>query len=458
MLVLKQHQLDGLKFLHTRGALGGLIWFEMGLGKTILSLNYMRDRLAYHKNKLGVQNPKFVVICPKSAGITWRQEVKKNAPDLWNHMILIPVSRIKNYMRYVASYNIVGVIFDESHYAKNPEADRTRELGKFFQYLGQHAPGKFVEGKVVFLTGTPYLNNAGELFTSWAVLTARSAMEAGTRLLSESMFFNWRNKFTNKEHICFTKFDRRKKKTITVDATNYVGTNLETRDEMDKIVSSFTLYRRAEDCLDMPEKNIVPVDLGISDDDLLKDANLEEPEYFIEALQKLATAKTPHAVEWVKEFFLANPDKQLVIFAQFVNPLNKLKEILKDHMVLVTGAETGSARDSSINKFQQGKVKVIGLSYGAGAESINLQNTNYCLYIGYPWTWGRLSQAMARTHRQGQRFPTFHYFLLSGHSDQRVLEKVMTKKDETITLEEKMKLYEAKALELSSITSLDELI
>lgn len=450
MIILKQHQLDGKAFLHSRTGLGGLLWHEMGLGKTLTSLHYIRERQAFLRT-LGVVNTKFLVIMPKSASITWRKEVQKNAPDLWPAMVMLPVSRLKHFKKYMSHYDIRNIIVDESHYLKNPEADRTKEFGKILQWLATQGIGKFQEGKIVFLTGTPYLNNAGELYASWATLTARSVMEAGQRLLSESMFQQWRSSFANKEEICFTKFDRKQGRTIQVNAVNWTGTNKETRGKMDQLVASFTHYKKAEDCLDMPSKNTIEVDLGIKDDDLLKDANLDMPDYFTEALQKLSVAKTPHAIEWVKEFFNENPNRQLVIFSQYKAPIQSLKQVLGEHMVLVTGEEVGRSRDANINRFQEGKVKVIGLSYGAGAESINLQNTNYALYIGYPWTWGKLAQAMARIWRQGQTKPTFHYFLLSGESDRRVLEKVMTKQEETQELEKAMMDY-------SKINSVDDLI
>jgi len=450
MIILKQHQLDGKSFLHSRSGLGGLLWHEMGLGKTLTSLHFVRERMAYLRSQ-GVVNTKFLVIMPKSASITWRKEVQKNAPDLWPAMVMLPVSKLKHFKKYMAHYDIRVIIVDESHYLKNPEADRTKEFGRILQWMGTSAIGRFHEGKIVFLTGTPYLNNAGELYPSWATLTARSAMEAGTRLLSESMFFQWRGSFANREDISFTKFDKKKGATISVNAVNWVGTNKSTRHQMDQLVASFTHYKKAEDCLDMPATNTIEVDLGIKDDELLKDANFEMPDYFTETLQKLSVAKTPHAIEWVKEFFNENPNRQLVIFSQYKAPIQALKQVLGEHMVLVTGEEIGRSRDANINRFQEGKVKVIGLSYGAGAESINLQNTNYALYIGYPWTWGKLAQAMARIWRQGQTKPTFHYFLLSGESDRRVLSKVLTKQEETQILEQAMVDY-------AQYNSVDDLI
>lgn len=450
MIVLKKHQLEGKAFLHGRQELGGLLWHEMGLGKTLLSLFYVRERLAMLRS-MGVYNAKFLVIMPKSAAITWRKEVQTNAADLWPSMIMLPVSRLKHYKKYCLHHDVRVILIDESHYLKNPEADRTKEFGKILSWMSTDGVGKFEHGKIVMLTGTPYLNAATELYPSWAILTARSAAEAGMRLLSDSMFSSWRSRFANREDINFSRFDKKTKRQIQVSAVNWVGTNKEKRDEMDKIVASFTHFRRAEDCLDMPEKVDIEVDLGIPDDDLLKNANLEMPDYFTEALEKLARLKTPYAVDWLKDFFNANPGKQIVVFAQYKYPLQVLKEMLGDKMAIVTGEEIGRVREANIHRFQEGKVSIIGLSYGAGAESINLQCAQYALYIGYPWTWGKLAQAQARIWRQGQKGSTFHYFLLSGESDRRVLAKVMTKKDETITLENAMLSYE-------KIKTVDDLI
>lgn len=456
MIILKEHQLSAKAFLHSRQGLGGLLWHEMGLGKTLTSLFYVRERFAMLRREGIANNPKFLVIMPKSAGITWKKEVQRNASDLWPSMIMLPVSRLKQFKRYLLQHDIRVIIVDESHYLKNPEADRTQFFAEILKYLAFEGMGNFFQGKIIFLTGTPYMNNAGELFPSWAVLAARNAAEAAGRLSSAAQFEKWRGSFANRNDICFNKFDRKRKMMISVNATTWEGTNKATRHEMDALVASFTHYRSAAECLDMPEKTLVEVDLGLPDDKLLADAKLEESDFFIEQLATIAKAKTPHAIEWVKNFFEESKDRQLVIFSQFKEPILRLKELLKEHMVLVTGDEVGRQRDSNINKFQEGKVKVIGLTYGAGAESINLQNANYTLYIGYPWTWAKLAQAMARTWRQGQHKPTFHYFLLSGQSDARVLEKVMTKQNDTNDLEAAIKTLTADFM--SKVSTVDDLI
>jgi len=66
MIQLRNNQLDLIKFIREGSHLGALAWHGMGLGKTLSSLTYCRIKLAELK-ALGVVNPKFLVILPKSA-------------------------------------------------------------------------------------------------------------------------------------------------------------------------------------------------------------------------------------------------------------------------------------------------------------------------------------------------------------------------------------------------------
>ena len=151
-------------------------------------------------------------------------------------------------------------------------------------------------------------------------------------------------------------------------------------------------------------------------------------------LERLSQAKTPYMMDWARDF-LAAGDEQLVVFSNYTKPLLELKDKFKKHVRIIIGSEGDEARAQNLHDFQQGKVRILAMSYQCGSESLNLQNAYHSLYHGYPWTDGKLKQAIARTRRQGQKNTSFHNFLTSGHNDQRILGLVRSKEAATTTVE-----------------------
>jgi SNF2 family DNA or RNA helicase len=139
-------------------------------------------------------------------------------------------------------------------------------------------------------------------------------------------------------------------------------------------------------------------------------------------------------IEWVKDF-LEGTTEQLVVFATHVFALRELEKAFPKDVKLIIGELSTGERTRHLTEFQGSKFRVLALSYQCGSESLNLQNASKALYLGYPWTDGKLKQAMARIYRQGQKNATMHYFLTSGECDQRILRLVRTKEEATNTVE-----------------------
>lgn len=442
---LKQHQVELQDFLDKSPGLGVLGWHGMGLGKTLSALDYARKMKAMLRTK-GIPNAKFLVICPKSAVVTWKDECQKRTPDLWASMLILPISQIHKARRVIAHHDIRFLVIDESHYLKNPEADRTKEVARVLDILDT-SPGKFEYGKILKLTGTPFLNNAGEFYPTWAMLCTTSLKEAASRLRDASRFANWKASFTNQETLSFNKRgDDGVARQVTVEKCEGVK-NVE---NLTALLKDVIHYRRVTDCLDMPLMNKFTINLNIKDDALLAGADIRKPAEYMAVLERLSRAKTPHAIDWIKEF-QKNSDEQLVVFSMYTEPLQQFKEAFKKNVVVISGAESSAERARNIKRFQSGEIKIIVLTYGAGAESLNLQNACYALYLGFPWTAAKIDQAIARTWRQGQARPSFHYFLMSGESDYQTFCKVEGKREASESIEDNL-------LEINNIKSIDDLI
>lgn len=451
----RAHQVDFDHFHHRTGPysgqnlmIGTLAWHGMGLGKTLEALWAARKQLALMR-QMGVTNAKFMVIVPKSAIPTWKAECFKNCRDIYANMIIYPYSQLHNAVNMVRQVDIRFLVFDESHYMKSADTGRIQTVANFLETVGKTG-NCFHYGRVFLGSGTPMPNGAHEIYTSWAICCAPTLVDAAARLRDPVRYENWKQTFSEKKT---QKWERgRGKHKRTEYGSKFEG--VANDDKLSQLLSPFVHFKRVSDCIDLPDKQEIPIDLGLPDDKLLKDANIEEPEAYMALLEKLARAKTPHMMNWVEDF-LSGTDEQLLVFAMYRFPIEELAAKYPNQVRMITGAEKLAERTANLTDFQQGKFRILAMTFKAGSESLNLQNCTKSLYAGYPWTDATLQQAMARTYRQGQKNKTMHYFLTSGVNDMRILDIVLRKAEATSKVEN---LLLNASVNTNRIMSIDELI
>lgn len=433
----KQHQLELLSMLRNSPHLGVGAWHGMGMGKTLSALWAGQEIIGKAKAE-GSIAPKILVICPKSAKPTWHQECSRNTPHLRNHLIVVPYSQLKNLAIRIRTQqtDIRLIVFDESHYIKSVNTDRIKRLAEVLNAIGS-LKYQFKYGKILPMTGTPLPNCADELFTTWTMCTSKNLIDASKAILDENRFAWWRGLFANEREVRFKtgKRDPHTGKPIIAQALTYEGVKMENLSQLHQLLSPVVHYRRVEDCLDLPKVNEQYIDLEFSDDKLLEDANLDKPEAYMSLQAKLNQAKIPYMLEWVDNF-LSIKGEQLVVFSLFTDALRALQAKFPNEVRLIIGDIGMKERTEILEQFQAKQLRVVGLSYGAGAESLNLQVGRNTLYNGYPWNDAKLRQAMARTHRQGQVSMTNHYFLMSGLNDIKNLHRVRRKGEASKAVEE----------------------
>lgn len=413
--------------------IGTLAWHGMGLGKTLGALwaaqKHTDDLIASGL----ANNPKVAIFCPKSAVITWRQEINTNVKALIPKALIYPISSIHHFVKSCKYHDVRYIIIDESHAFKSPETDRISVLAKLFKTIGTHG-NAFKNGRMMLLTGTPMPNGAHELYTSFAMCTAPDLVEASKRLQDPKRIKAWEYSYADRKKKNFRKYDRKTHSKVNEERSSPSGAaNV---DLLGKLLTRFTHYRRVTDCIDIPKAHEHHINLGLPDDDLLRDADIEKPEAYMAIVERLSAAKTPHMLSWINEFIRINPTTQLLVFTMHRRPLDALMAHFKGRARQITGKEKRTERDDNINHFKEGRYQILGMTYKCGSESLNLQNSYNSLYHGYPWTDSTLRQAMARTYRSGQLNETNHFFLTSGQNDSRVLNLVRSKQEATNAVED----------------------
>jgi len=423
----RKHQQEAITFHESSPMLGTMLWHGMGLGKTLSTLWIARNHLS--KLRVGLTNPKFVVIVPKSAIPTWKRECFEQAPDLLQSMVIYPYSQLHNAIKSLKYIDVRLLILDESHYLKSPDTGRIKHLAEFLIEMSK-VTGKFELGRIISLTGTPMPNGAHELFTSWAMCCAPNLREAVNRLLDPERYLKWKTTFSQKKEKKWSVGKGKAKRSKFGNTWEGVANE----GMLGELLAPFVHYRRVEDCIDLPEKEEICIDLGLPDDKLLANANIEEPEAYMALLERLSRAKLPYLMDWVDDY-LGTKQGQLVVFSNYRYPIEELAKKYPKDVRMITGSEKAHDRAINLKDFQEGNYRVLAMTYKCGSESLNLQNCSVSLYHGYPWTPGTVQQAMARTFRSGQNKRTLHYFLTSGMNDQRILGIIRRKEDAITSVE-----------------------
>ncbi|MGZ4274815.1 MAG: DEAD/DEAH box helicase, partial [Solirubrobacteraceae bacterium] len=147
-------------------ARGTFLADEQGLGKTVEALAALEADGAYPA----------VVVCPASMKLGWERETRRWLPHRSVTVVhgrgAVPSAAeitIVNYEVVGAHHQTLtrerprGLVVDESHYCKNPQAKRTQAVRRLSAAV---APG----GLRLALSGTPVLNHAEELIAQLRII------------------------------------------------------------------------------------------------------------------------------------------------------------------------------------------------------------------------------------------------------------------------------------------------
>jgi len=371
----------------------------------------------------------FISWSETSSAQSWN--IKRKEYNDYTYCVEVPKGNIVTRLRGRV------VITGNSHYMKSQGTNRMEDFCSLLESIG-NSPGQFKGGKYISLSGTPMLNHAGELYTTWALLTSQSPFEAVERMRDTDRYEKWKQAFTRSK---LKSWKTKRGTKYGLDSPEGV----QNEEMFNQLIGPVVHFRRACDCLDLPEKQEVEINLGLEDDKLLLDADIEKPEAYMAILERLARAKTPHAVQWI-ETFLKGSSEQLIVFSPYKFPLNEIGAKFKKKALFITGDNNDRERKENVQAFQAGTARILLTTYGAGGVGLNLQNCHNTLYLGFPWTPGAIEQAMARTHRSGQNKRTIHYFLSSGSCDSRIYSLIRIKKEAISAVEDGLLANEKKII------------
>jgi SWI/SNF-related matrix-associated actin-dependent regulator 1 of chromatin subfamily A len=447
--VFRPFQLAGVDFLLKHR--NSLLADDMGLGKTPQTIGLINSLPEVRS---------ILIVCPNSLKLNWKNEftdwltrnltigiATKTFPT--TDIVIVNYDILKKFAKEVRSRTWDIVALDESHFCKNPKAQRTTYVcGKKVRNTWLIDPIK-AERKLA-LTGTPILNRPIELFP----------------------ILNWLDPVTYDNYFRFgIRYANGRKGQFGWDFTGY--SNLK---ELQQSLRSTVMIRRtkAEVLTDLPPKIRQVIEIPAQDDTLagiIKErelyntymeeiANLREAaelakisdnqEDYHDAISKLKDsekiafremARVRHETALIKlpilsaniREMLEGTDKKIVVFGHHHDMINGLADQFPGQCCILTGEQDIDEKNDAVNKFVDdpacrmfiGSIKAAGL----GLNKLQLV-CSHAIFVEEDWVPAWITQCEDRLHRFGQKDSVLaQHFVLEGSIDSMMAKRTVLKQN-----------------------------
>jgi len=388
--LLMPFQREGVGWLLATGGVG-LIGDDMGLGKTAQGLGWMRHA--------GIRRA--IVVCPASVVLNWCREAARFYPDAkpspilsskdmerfqasegpW--IVVVTWDGLRRMWRELLALSPEAVVADEAHYAKSPEAMRTRAL----LWVGSALKHR------VLLSGTPMKNRPRELFPLLHLLDPvqfRAFLPYGERYCGPKT----------------QRFGHRHVRTYD-GSTHAEELNLRLRPYMIRRVKSEVLSQ-------LPPKSVQRLPLPV--------------DTWLESLREAG-----------------EPAVLFCHHRSVVQALSEACRGRGWRYVTIAGDTPITARQDAVAAFQAGEADVL-LATEAAKEGITLTRSAYLAFVEYFWVPGDMAQASDRVWRISQQREVFVTILhLEGSLDDHVA-KVIDRKTKVIDTVQDNRSVEAEVI------------
>ena len=410
---LKPFQRAGIEYLLRQRR--SFLADEQGLGKTIEALATIEADGAYPA----------IVVCPASLKLNWMREIERWLPARSAQMLDGNRGALGPTDVTVVNYDIVcgrlealtalgprAVVLDESHYCKNPRAQRTQAA----QRLCAAVPR---EGIVLALTGTPLLNRPPDLISQLRILGRLGDFGSGAQFgqrfhgADAHQRLHW--------HLRARCFVRRLKADVLPQLP------AKTRAVVPVALDNEQEYRLAEEDV-IAWLRSQPIDLRELDAKVAAALRAERL-VRLNALKLLAARGKLHtALHWIHDFLSSG--ERLVVFAHHREIQRAVLQRFPTALH-VLGEDSRRARDAAVRAFQGPDAdgnQLIVCSMEVAGHGITLTRSSSVAFLELDWTPAKHDQAEDRCHRIGQEDAVNATYLLAADTIDETIATLLERK------------------------------
>lgn len=399
---------------------------DMGLGKTTSAVIAAIEKGA----------KKILIVCPASLKINWRREIEMYTDrrtlivegGKWGSTFdfyIINYDIVKNYhsidkderqksLLLRAGFDLA--IIDEAHYINNTGAMRTQLLNDILDTIPT----------VWLLTGTPMTSRPINYFNLLKIVNSPLTLNWQTYVKRYCRGFQFKNPTTGRK---IWKTDG--------------AANL---DELRERTKHVVLRRLKTEVLDLPEKIISPMFLEL--DNMLYEHEMEEfvkismderkresisitLSRLMSARKLIAREKIPYTCELVDKFL--ELDKKVIVFTNFTDTLEMLREKYAKNCVVVDGRTTKIKRQEAVDRFQTDpKVKVFIGNIVAAGVGLTLTAAEGVIMNDLSFVPSHHSQAEDRANRIGQKNSVVVYYPIFEDTIEMNVYNILQRKKDNI--------------------------
>lgn len=393
------HQIEGVEFLlkNDRCILGD----TMGKGKTLTSI--------YAALSMDTE-AKILIVSTNSLKYNFASEVKVFTDQYsviekkWvdNKIVIIHYEALKKYIEEIAAFKPDVIICDEAHEVKNLKTGKAKGLSDILK--------KYYPKKLWLLTGTPVANRPIEFFSL-------------LKLLKHPLSKNWQDyvvRYCNAEKNYYGNWE-------TKGASNLKELHQLTKPILLRRVNKkgdLPNYKRYPYYLTLNEEQLVRYEKSVTDYEKRKqDELLEEfgglglakyaTQFKSNDVSKISFYRQFCAKEKINDDSLINlvqkklsddPTNKIIIFSNFIEVLDKIKEKFGDICIVLDGKTKDPLdRQKLVENFNNTpELKILACNLKIGGTGYNIQSANIVICNDMDWVPNTMLQAECRIWRFGQ--------------------------------------------------------
>lgn len=406
------HQIEGIAFL--LGRRRALLADDMGLGKTRQSILAMVEAES--------EGP-YLIVCPASIKRNWVREIEIVLPTAtsvvvnpaplpvkdYNGWVIINYELLGKHFDNLLEYDWRGVVFDEAHFLKNYQSQRSQNASKLVKEIEDNPV-------VHALTGTPMTNRPRDLFP---------ILQLVDHPLGKS----------------FHSFAKRYCEAYQGDF-GLVADGASNLDELTVQLHGVMLRRTKDEVLDLPPKVRTWMDVelhpyaiqhynglvkefltkfdspdaiyGLPDSLDLTDETRDELDESIDTTdlgsrmgritqvrRAIAFIKCRHTIKFVENAL--EQGEKVIIFTAFLNTMERFRKYFGDRAVYVSGEVPTQQRQDRVDQFQNDEnTRLFIANMHIAGVGINLTAARQIVFNDLDWVPANHWQAEDRAYRIGQ--------------------------------------------------------